>query len=63
MDFAEKVNGYKTLIGATILILGALNIASTEELTVLFDQIIVVVGGMITVIGIVHKIYKKMTNK
>ena len=63
MDITEKVNGYKTLIGSIILILGALNFASTEELALLKDQIIVVVGGIITIIGIIHKIYKKKTNK
>lgn len=63
MNLINKVNGYKTIIGLVTLAIGFTSLSryiSTEEATVIIDQAITTFGAVMTLIGLCHKVYKKI---
>ncbi|NTU73638.1 hypothetical protein HGB07_05755 [Candidatus Roizmanbacteria bacterium] len=55
------LNGYKTYIGLIVTaigLIGASDYITTDELTQLIDAIVLIIGSVITVIGLIHKVIK-----
>lgn len=55
----EKLNGLKTILGLLILIPAIAEYVSPEEAEQIINTIVIVVGGVMTLIGLAHKLIKK----
>ena len=63
MNIWKKVDGYKTLTGVLALAFAWTNLSkyiSPEEVNELVNALITLFGLVTTIIGIIHKAYKKI---
>lgn len=55
----EKLNGIKTILGLLILIPAIAVYVSPEEAEQIINVVIAIIGGIMTLVGLIHKIIKK----
>jgi len=55
----EKINGLKTIIGILVLVPAFAEYVSSEEVETIINAIAVIAGGVMTLVGVVHKIIKR----
>lgn len=55
----EKLNGLKTIIGLLVLVPAIAEYVSNEEVETIINAIAVIAGGVMTLVGVVHRIIKR----